>query len=77
MTPEQTVRNQEDRPKGSYRVVRCGIFDYWVQQWSGNHWAWIWPCMTKFGAVWFIVSRREMLRDEQEKETNAQTVWEE
>ena len=69
--------NQEDKPKGSYRVVRCGFFDYWVQQWAGTHWAWIWPTMTKLGAVWFIVSRKEMLRDEQDRDTNAQTVWEE
>lgn len=71
------MSNDENTPKGAYRVVRQGWFDYWVQQWSGTDWVYIWPCICKFTAVWFIVSRKEMIRLEKLREANTTVVWQE
>lgn len=71
------MSNQEQTPKGAYRIVREGLFDYWVQKWSGTEWTYAWPFSFKFTAVWFVMNRKEEKRLEEEKAAKSVVVWQE
>lgn len=68
-------KEESDIPVDSYRVIRSGVCDYWLQRWTGYRWWPVWPYFTRWGAIWG--AKQKIAERDAERTRVEQTVWEE
>ena len=72
---EPLSNEERDIPIDSYRVIRRGFGDYWLQRWNGHRWWPVWPYITRWGAVW--AAKRKAAERDAERAMVEETIWKE